>query len=564
MAMIKNTISSNENDLVCFIKEYASGINICPNPKKFLAINSRILPSATLIAGLFCMPAGAVEQSQSIELIAADEALTADIMLPSGNNQNIVSRLPADAQELAAGKAAAETEAAMIAAELGIEPLAPPPGPKVIKGFAGQKDPTISPPDTTGAVGTTRYIEPLNQVFKIWDKSGAVKGSGTLEALFGTPSGINVFDPQVIWDANTNRFYITGDIVVSNTDHRLAFVFSKTASPNSAADFCKYFLTYGANFPDFPKLGDTKDVVLIGANVFNPNVFLRSDLVYISKPPAGSTCPAASTFKFGVFGPLKTSTGALAFTPVPANQIDGSSIGWIVGRPAAVPATGANQLVLWKVTSTLSGTATIASTIGKKVPVTAYKIPANAPQPGTTHRIDTSDTRPTQAVSAINPKRSNKVSLWTQHTVFGGPGAEVRWYEINPVTNALFSNGKLSSTVRFYYNGAISPDRAVNGATKKFGDTMGLQATGSSSSLFPSIFAVSKRGINAQSAVTNVKIGTLKMDDFSCSPVCRWGDYSGLTPDPLPPAGAIHGRLWGNNELGAGTTWSTWNFVIDP
>ncbi|MGR8932942.1 MAG: hypothetical protein ACU837_00960 [Gammaproteobacteria bacterium] len=524
-------------------------------------MKNSIHSSIALIAALFCIPAQADEQGRVMQLQNASDT-DAGVQSSAPVPQTIVSPLPADAEELAAGKAAAEAEAGTAAME--IVPLAPPPGPKVVKSFAGQKDPTGSPPDTTSAVGTTRYIEPLNRVFKIWDKSGSVKGSGTLQALFGVPSDINVFDPQVIWDPSTNRFYLTGDVVVSDTDNRLFFGFSKTASPNKADDFCKYFLGYGAEFPDFPKLGDTNKAVLIGANVFGPSSFLRSDLVSISKPPAGKSCPDASTFKVAVFGPLKTSSGALAFTPVPANQIDGASTGWIVGRPASVPAAGANQLVLWKVNTTTSGTTTIANKNGKKIAVKAYKIPANAKQPNTTHLIDTSDTRPTQAVSAVNPNRSNKVSLWTQHTVFGGAGAEVRWYEINPAGNALFASGKLSSTARYYFNAAISPDRAVKGSTKKFGNTMGLQVSGSSSSLFPSIYAVSKRGSNAQSALTTVRKGTQKMDDFTCSPVCRWGDYAGLTPDPTPPAGAAHGRLWGNNELGAGTTWTTRNFAIDP
>ena len=29
-----------------------------------------------------------------------------------------------------------------------------------------------------------------------------------------------------------------------------------------------------------------------------------------------------------------------------------------------------------------------------------------------------------------------------------------------------------------------------------------------------------------------VKAGTIAETDFSCAPTCRWGDYSGATPDP--------------------------------
>ena len=77
-----------------------------------------------------------------------------------------------------------------------------------------------------------------------------------------------MFDPQIIWDPTTRRFYYVADDVYSAIDNRLAFGFSKTASPSSAADFCKYVIKFGPRFPDYPKLGDTEDLLLIGANTF--------------------------------------------------------------------------------------------------------------------------------------------------------------------------------------------------------------------------------------------------------------------------------------------------------
>src|SRR5207302_349252 len=82
----------------------------------------------------------------------------------------------------------------------------------------------------------------------------------------------------------------------------------------------------------------------------------------------------------------------------------------------------ATFLTLFKVTKSATGTAVIPTT-GTSVPVTAYKVPAAAPQPGTSFKLDTSDTRPTQAVSAIDPAHGSVTALWTQHTVFGGAGA---------------------------------------------------------------------------------------------------------------------------------------------
>jgi hypothetical protein len=54
--------------------------------------------------------------------------------------------------------------------------------------------------------------------------------------------------------------------------------------------------------------------------------------------------------------------------------------------------------------------------------------------------------------------------------------------------------------------------------------------------------------------------------DFSCSP-CRWGDYSGATPDPLVGSG---GQVWLSGEWnnpatdGSATVWQTWNWGATP
>ena len=80
--------------------------------------------------------------------------------------------------------------------------------------------------------------------------------------------------------------------VFSATDNRLLFGFSKTPSPSSAADWCKYTIDYGAEVPDFPKLGDTQHFAVIGVNAFTSKgfaiAFRGSDVLAVDKPPAGT------------------------------------------------------------------------------------------------------------------------------------------------------------------------------------------------------------------------------------------------------------------------------------
>ena len=145
----------------------------------------------------------------------------------------------------------------------------------------------------------------------------------------------------MIWDPGTKRFYYLADDI--NGDNFLSLGFSKNASPNTAADWCKYNLDYGASdFPDYPKLGDTKDFTLIGVNVFTGNPFTGSDVLAVTKPAAGTACPDPASFGVTQQTDLQNANGAQAFTPVPANQTDTSGTGWIVARPAAIPAAGSD------------------------------------------------------------------------------------------------------------------------------------------------------------------------------------------------------------------------------
>ena len=143
-----------------------------------------------------------------------------------------------------------------------------------------------------------------------------------------------------MWDPTTNRFYYVMDSVLSASDNRLAFGFSKTASPTtiSGADWCRYFIAYGSSFPDYPKLGDSRWFIIIGVNTFNPS-FIGSDILAVSKPPAGTTCPSGASFKIGTKLDIRDSGSVRTSTPVPANQVDNNNTGYVVARNGGLPST---------------------------------------------------------------------------------------------------------------------------------------------------------------------------------------------------------------------------------
>ena len=216
----------------------------------------------------------------------------------------------------------------------------------------------------------------------------------------------------------------------------------------------------------------TADFLLIGMNAYHPHDRIhRMDVAWIAKPPPGPVCPSQGSFLRGVQTDVRQQNGSTAFTPVPADQIDDSSTGYVMassdlGSPGVVDATGSassRRLTVLTVTKNMDGTANITP-VGRPVVVPRYSMPPSPRQKGTMATLDTLDSRLTNAQEAVRPELG-RAMLYTQHTVAGGAGSEVRVYMVDPVTLAV-TVIRAKDRKRFVFNGSVSSDREVNGATR--------------------------------------------------------------------------------------------------
>jgi hypothetical protein len=446
--------------------------------------------------------------------------------------------------------------------------------PSTGRSWSGASTSTFAPSDSTGAVGNSSFIQLVNSQFSIYNKTtNTPLATGTVSTLAGVSSADSVFDVQVIWDPTTKRFYYTMIDVANSATNNLAFGFSKSSSPDSgsSSDWCKYSLGFGAQFPDYPKLGDSKSFALIGINVFAGSVFTGAEALAIHKPQSGSGCPSSP--KVDTKTGLKTSSSSLAFSPVPANEIDTKGSGWIVARPTSTPST---KLAVFKVTKDSdSGQAKIQKT-SANISVDKYNVPPPALQGGSTATLDTLDSRFTQAVAGVDPNHDDKFAIWTQQTIAGGGGSKVRWYEINPSTPKLLQKGSASNGSLYEFNGAISPNRQVSGSTGKGGSNMLMNFSSSSSGSFPEIRMLSKKGGKSQSGQVVVLASPGPLGGFDCAnssedaATCRWGDYASATPDPKDKSKIWNVSQWASGELpvcpgfGCVATWRSQNFVASP
>jgi hypothetical protein len=263
-----------------------------------------------------------------------------------------------------------------------------------------------------------------------------------------------------------------------------------------------------------------------------------------------------------------SNDSTLAFTPVPANEIDTKGNGWIAAIPSDIPS---KKISLFKVKKD-DGKAKIQKT-ATQLKVNQYGAPKNAPQQGNSVKIDTLDGRLTQAVAATDPAHNDKFAMWTQHTVSGGAGSKVRWYEIYPSDPKLIQDGTVSSNSKYTFNGAISPNRAVKGSDSGGGKKMLLNFNTSSSSSFPTIKMLSKKGNNDQSSQVKVKQSPGPIAGFDCSKgdPCRWGDYASATPDPSSSSKIWNVSQWASGNkppcttaLNCPATWRSLIFVANP
>src|SRR5207302_365430 len=101
---------------------------------------------------------------------------------------------------------------------------------------------------------------------------------------------------------------------------------------------------------DYPKIGDTANFLLIGANLFNGNNpdYVSSGVTWIAKPGRGTSCPAPGSLRHGdkalINHPNFPPPDNYVWTPVPANQVDPNGVGYVlgtdfVGTPGASSAT---------------------------------------------------------------------------------------------------------------------------------------------------------------------------------------------------------------------------------
>jgi hypothetical protein len=128
----------------------------------------------------------------------------------------------------------------------------------------------VVPPDTNGDVGPNHYVQTINLILAVWNKSGTrIFGPVPVSDLWNGFGGIcetnNDGDPTVLYDDLANRWVISQFAI--GTDGHQCVAVSTTGDPTGS--YHRYdFNVSPLTFNDYPKMGVWPDGYYISANQF--------------------------------------------------------------------------------------------------------------------------------------------------------------------------------------------------------------------------------------------------------------------------------------------------------
>lgn len=401
------------------------------------------------------------------------------------------------------------------------------------------------PPDPTMAAGPSNLVLAVNSSVGIYGKTGTIQlPLKTMSNWFlsvGT-TGLSIFDPWVIYDQGSGRFFLSATGVNYSTQESYLFL---SVSTTSDALGPWYYYRFNAKliggtvtsyWADYPKLGVDTNGLYITANMYNfSNQFQYAKLWVFNK----STLTAGGSATSYLFYNLTNINGTKAFAVQPSLTLDNPGVEYLINTFSS----GGNGLTLWSLSCPTCNPPTLTRI---QLSVPSYSIPPGAEQPGTTVRIDTGDNRLLNAAY----KGGN---LWTTHTTlsssYSGLSA-VRVYKITPANNTATLDKEFTDYGFYYFNASVMPSMTwTDRATVVF----------NRSSTFYSEFAGAwyrQRVSGVWSSPFLLKSGEATSIFIDSTGRNRWGDYAGNAPDPDGLTTWIYnqyaktGGLWGTEFSG--------------
>ena len=390
----------------------------------------------------------------------------------------------------------------------------------VLQTFAGPGFVGGVPPDPIAAAGPEQVVALVNTSIGIYDKVTGdelfLQSVNGLSGFFAEAGATTtVFDPWILFDTETDRFFALGIDVASESESNVFLAISTDSTPTGGDDWHKYKIDFthvadgtglgtGAHFPDYPKMCVSDDAIWISGNYFpifsGSNVY--AGITAIEKEPLLTGGPANIVYEEFFDG----------FSVMPMTQYDSATVEYL----AEASSFGGNTITIHSVSNVLTSPTRTTSV----VTVPQYLAPVDVPQLGGGTAADSIDARVMTGVWRNG-------SMWFGHAItdpaVGDGESLVRLFEID--TNDVLRGG----TPQLVQSGNVDPGPGMHAwmPAVAFGETV--------------------------QTITEYLTGLDNYQITDGGGRNRWGDYSGLAIDPSDDA-----TFWAFNEYASiSNTWAT-------
>ena len=404
------------------------------------------------------------------------------------------------------------------------------------------------PPDSNGEIGPGRYVEFINGVVSVYNRTNGLRMQRKSDLKFWADAGLNVSavavsDPRVIYDPTVQRWFATqvdfdpnaADPSATANDFLLAV--STTSSPT---DPWKAFSIPSdpdqGFFADFPTLGLDGDAVYISGDFYSEGETPEGPgLLSIPKADLIAATPTiANRTWYGVM-----DYGVRGDVLQPAICFDGSAHGSILAMGDIGTDSSPHSNVVWFAVENAGGTgATLSPPVN--LTVDPYEVPDNdllgvpqfvATQTDGTSVLQANDARLSAKVYAVGGV------LYAVHSTQLNGRIAIRWYRIRASDQTLLEQGTIADPNLDLFFPSI--------AANPFGTVM-ICCNGSGLGNYISCYAYAGQTVNGQTTFGDsllLKAGVADYHDLNeilgdlldTPTTSRWGDYSAVSVDPEDP-----------------------------
>jgi hypothetical protein len=428
------------------------------------------------------------------------------------------------------------------------------------------------PPDPNGVIGPGRFMEFVNGVVTVYNRTNGVSVQRKSDLKFWADAGLNVSaiavsDPRVIYDPTVQRWFATQvdfdpgapDPTAESNDFLLAV--STTPSPTGP---WKAFMfqadpDYGF-FADFPTLGLDANAVYISGDFYSEGEVPEGPgLVSIPKADLIAGTPTVANMTW--YGVMDYNVRGDVLQP--AICLDGSASGSILAMGDIGSDTSPHSNVVWFAVQNAGGTSPTLSAPAS-LTVAPYEVPFNddlgvpqfvAPQPDGTTLLQANDARLSAKVFAVGGV------LYAIHNTELNGRMAIRWYRIRAADQTLLEQGTIADPNLDLFFPSI--------AANQYG-TVVICCNGSSFGTYVSCYAYAGQTVNGHTTYGSrllLKSGAVNYHDLNdvlgqltdTPTPSRWGDYSTLSVDAGDPTQFWTIQMYPSGEdpeLGTGI-WST-------